>query len=54
VNPELSGIEAWRKQADQTIKDLVAADELSQQSVNRLLQNLSEYRNSSSETETGE
>jgi TRAP-type C4-dicarboxylate transport system substrate-binding protein len=54
VDPDLSGIEAWRKQAGQTIEDLVAADELSQQSVDRLRRNLGDYRSSSSETETGE
>lgn len=54
VDPDLSGLEDWRKQADQTIADLVSAGELSQQSVDNLRRKLGEYRTSASETETGE
>jgi hypothetical protein len=54
VNPDLTGLDSWRRQADQTIADLVSGDELSQQSVDDLRRNLGEFRTSASETETGQ
>ncbi|MFT5561110.1 MAG: TRAP-type C4-dicarboxylate transport system substrate-binding protein [Candidatus Azotimanducaceae bacterium] len=44
VQPDLSGLDSWRAQADETIEDLVSSDELSQQSVDTLRKNLSEFR----------
>lgn len=54
VNPDLSDLEDWRKQADEIIGDLVSSGKLSQESVDTLRRNLGEYRASSSETETGQ
>ena len=44
VEPDLSGLDSWRAQADETIADLISTDELSQQSVDGLRKNLSEFR----------
>tara|TARA_R110002072_G_scaffold64_4_gene327 strand:+ start:13466 stop:14485 length:1020 start_codon:yes stop_codon:yes gene_type:complete len=44
VVPDLSGIEGWREQADESIAELVAQDELSQQSVDELRKNLNQFR----------
>jgi TRAP-type C4-dicarboxylate transport system substrate-binding protein len=44
VEPDLTGLDSWRAQADETIKGLVASDELSQQSVDTLRKNLLEFR----------